>query len=63
MTKPKLHTSGGCTPRLGQFGSNCEGGRTDLVEVSRGSDGDVLMGEDGGGLEERKLTLLDRGRR
>jgi hypothetical protein len=62
MTKPKLHAPGGRTPRLGQFGTRCEGGETDLVEVGQRLDGDVLMGEDGG-LEERKLALRDRGRR
>jgi hypothetical protein len=56
MTKPKLHAPGRRTPRLGQFGTRCEGGETDLVEVGQRLDGDVLMGEDGG-LEERKLAL------
>jgi hypothetical protein len=63
MTKPKLYAPGGRIPRLGQFGTKCEGGGTDLGEVGRRSDGDVLMGEYGGGLEERKLTFRDRGRR
>ena len=63
MAKPKLHVPGGRTPRLGQFGTKCEGGGTDLVEVCRRLDGNMLMGEDGGGLEERKLTIRDRGRR
>jgi hypothetical protein len=35
---------------------------TYMVEVGR-LDGHVLMGEDGDGLEERKLTLRDCGRR